>query len=86
MLALSSANDATTACEAAGGNPGASIEADDGGLSMDDRTAADEARADLEEIRSAADRDALVAMDFLNCFIDPSPSPGAENELATLGA
>lgn len=45
--ACSRANGAMNACEVAGGNLSAAIEIDDRGMSMDDRIAAEDARADL---------------------------------------
>lgn len=58
-------------CESAGSALCEVIGADDGGLSMDFRTAADEARADLDAIILKADRGTLESMEYLKFFIDP---------------
>lgn len=83
-LACTRANNAMSYCDVASRALCDLIEADDGGLYMDARTAADEERDDLEAIRLAANRGALVAVDLIKCFIKPLPFSETGLELANL--
>ena len=85
-MAFDAALVASTACEAVGMTLTADIQADDGNLSMDERTETDDAREALRVLHAEAEISVPDGLDFLKCFIDPSPEADDGTEIAGLVA